>query len=251
MPASAYPIISYSKFALTTLVKIYIDRCGQWCYNAGIDRKRGGGSLYSKFEGLDEEKQMRILNAAMKEFAAKGYDDASTNRIVEAAGIAKGLLFHYFKSKKQLFLYLYDRCLELVTREVLGKVDFTEKDFFNRLIVAQTAKLELIRKYPDIMNFLQAAYLDQSVAVRPDLDERKKDLLLVNFSRAFEDVDTSAFREGLDIGLVIRTVAWAFEGFANAYFEKIRHLPAFEPDYDALFAEAREYVEFLKKCFYK
>ena len=57
---------------------------------------------------LSEEKQQRILNAALKEFAQKGYKNASTNQIVKEADISKGLLFHYFKNKKQLFLFLYD-----------------------------------------------------------------------------------------------------------------------------------------------
>ena len=33
------------------------------------------------------------------EFAEKGYDNASTNSIVDAVGTSKGLLFHYFGSK--------------------------------------------------------------------------------------------------------------------------------------------------------
>lgn len=207
--------------------------------------------MYSKFEGLDEEKKQRILNAAMKEFAAKGYDRASTNKMVEDAGIAKGLLFHYFKSKKQLFLYLYDHCLKLVVDEIGAKIDYEERDFFTRLIKAQMAKLELIRKWPDIMNFLQVAYLEESSAVKSDLDSRNRGIMATNFSKAFEGIDTSAFRPELDIGWVIKTVAWAFEGFANMYFERMKHDPNYEVDYDAMFADAKEYEEFLKKCFYK
>jgi AcrR family transcriptional regulator len=207
--------------------------------------------LYSKFECLDNEKQTRILNAAMMEFAAKGFDDASTNRIVENAGIAKGLLFHYFRSKKQLFLYLYDYCLDLVMKEISQKIDYEEKDFFARLLKTQRAKLELISVYPGIMDFLKAAYLDQSAAVRKDLDERKAALMLVGFQKAFEGIDTSAFRPELDAGLVIQTVAWAYEGFANAFMETLRHTDTVRTDYGPLFAESEKYAEFLKKCFYK
>lgn len=207
--------------------------------------------LYSKFESLDEEKRQRILNAAMKEFAVKGYDHASTNKIVEGAEIAKGLLFHYFKSKKQLFLYLYDYGIELVVNEIAPKVDMNEKDFFNRLMKAQMAKLELIRKYPDIMDFLKAAYLEESVEVRLELSGRNQDIMLSNFRKAFEDIDTSVFRADLDIGLVINTVAWAYEGFANTYMVRIKNASVDSLDYDAMIAEAKAYSEFLKKCFYK
>jgi TetR/AcrR family transcriptional regulator len=207
--------------------------------------------MYSKFEGLDEEKKQRILNAAMKEFAGKGYDHASTNKIVEDAGIAKGLLFHYFKSKKQLFLYLYDYCLNLVMREISQKIDYGEKDFFKRLLQAQSANLELISVYPDIMDFLKVAYLDESAAVRKELDERKAGLMLGGFQKAFEGIDTSAFRPDLDIGLVIKTVAWAYEGFANSYMETLRNVDTVRMDLGPLISDSEKYSEFLKKCFYK
>lgn len=84
--------------------------------------------MFDKFLNLDKEKQERILNAAMKEFALKGFDNASTNEIVKEANIGKGMLFHYFKSKKDLFLFLYDYTLGVLLNELYGKVDLSEKD---------------------------------------------------------------------------------------------------------------------------
>ena len=57
---------------------------------------------------MEPEKRERIINAAINEFTKKGYRNASTNEIVKEAGISKGLIFHYFKNKKQLYLFLYD-----------------------------------------------------------------------------------------------------------------------------------------------
>jgi len=207
--------------------------------------------LVSRFEALDAEKRQRILNAAMREFASKGYDRASTNRIVEGAGIAKGLLFHYFKSKKRLFLYLYDRGLELVTEEVLRGVDFAEKDLFRRIRQAQRAKLALLRVYPDIIGFLKAAYLEESEAVKEELGGRTQGLLALNYQRVFEGVDTSRFREGLDGSLVMQTIVWAYEGFVSAHAEAIRRLEPAGGDLAPVFAEADEYSAFLEKCFYR
>ena len=206
--------------------------------------------MVSKFEALDEQKQQRILNAAMKEFSLKGYDHASTNRIVEGAGIAKGLLFHYFKSKKRLFLYLYDRALQLATEAVLGGVDFSEADFFQRIGQAQRLKIALVLAYPDIMEFLKAAYLEESEDVKAELGERAQNLLALNFRRLFEGVDASRFREGLDQGLVIKTILWAYEGFANAHMDQIRRMDLGQ-GLHALNAEVDAYTEFLMRCFYR
>lgn len=54
----------------------------------------------------------KILDAALKEFGQRGYEGASTNQICLSAGISKGLLYHYFKSKENLFLAVCDRCLQ-------------------------------------------------------------------------------------------------------------------------------------------
>jgi len=55
------------------------------------------------FQNLNHEKQEKVFQAAVDEFASKGYRSASMNSLVKAAGISKGSLFQYFKTKRDLF----------------------------------------------------------------------------------------------------------------------------------------------------
>ncbi|MFO0599753.1 MAG: TetR/AcrR family transcriptional regulator [Myxococcaceae bacterium] len=57
-----------------------------------------------RFERLDPEKKERLLNAAVKEFAAHGYELASINTILGAAGFSKGSFYYYFDDKADLGL---------------------------------------------------------------------------------------------------------------------------------------------------
>lgn len=50
-----------------------------------------------------EERTPQILEAAMEEFAARGYAGARMAEVARRAGIAKGLIYHYFPSKAELF----------------------------------------------------------------------------------------------------------------------------------------------------
>jgi AcrR family transcriptional regulator len=50
----------------------------------------------SRFARLPPEQQQVILRAALEEFAARGFHDASLNRVIEAAGISKGSMYYYF-----------------------------------------------------------------------------------------------------------------------------------------------------------
>ncbi len=52
--------------------------------------------MNEKFYQLSEEKQLRILNAAMEVFGLHEYKRASTDVIAAKAGVSKGLLFYYF-----------------------------------------------------------------------------------------------------------------------------------------------------------
>jgi AcrR family transcriptional regulator len=56
-----------------------------------------------------EERRSAVLDAATKEFAAKGYHGASTDDIARAAGISQPYLFRLFGTKKDLYLATVQR----------------------------------------------------------------------------------------------------------------------------------------------
>ena len=50
--------------------------------------------------------QQAILRAALDEFAAHGFHDASLNRVIDAAGISKGSMYYYFDGKEDLYAHV-------------------------------------------------------------------------------------------------------------------------------------------------
>lgn len=54
-----------------------------------------------------------LTRAAVALFAAQGYANTSVQQIVEAAGVTKGAMYHYFSSKDDLLFGIYDRLLAL------------------------------------------------------------------------------------------------------------------------------------------
>jgi AcrR family transcriptional regulator len=67
-----------------------------------------------------DERKREILEAAGEVFSAKGYRVAAVSDILEIAGIARGTFYHYFDSKKDVFLELvesYFAEFELVLQE--------------------------------------------------------------------------------------------------------------------------------------
>lgn len=62
--------------------------------------------------------RQRILNQALRLFSRHGYDAVSVNQIVEAAGITKPTLYHYFGSKRGLLDTLLSERFKLLNQVV-------------------------------------------------------------------------------------------------------------------------------------
>ena len=75
--------------------------------------------MEDKLSSLSEEKKKAIVNAALEVFGTCEYKRASTDLIAAKAGISKGLLFYYFKNKKELYMYLFEYVFEKVGSRLL------------------------------------------------------------------------------------------------------------------------------------
>lgn len=65
-----------------------------------------------------------VMRAAVELFATRGYANTSVQQIVEAAGVTKGAMYHYFESKDDLLFDIYDRMLSLQKArvdEIIGR----------------------------------------------------------------------------------------------------------------------------------
>jgi len=71
-----------------------------------------------QFEEIRENRREQIMNVALKMFATEGYTHCSISKLAEAAGISKGLMYNYFKSKEQLLAEILDKGMQEI-REII------------------------------------------------------------------------------------------------------------------------------------
>lgn len=80
-----------------------------------------------------EERKNEILDVAERLFVSKGFDNTSTNDILNEIGIARGTLYYHFKSKEEILDAMIDRVVEQTTAKA-GKIAMDESlPFFYRL----------------------------------------------------------------------------------------------------------------------
>ena len=84
-----------------------------------------------QFEEIREQKIKLIMQAALELFANEGYYAASISRIAKKAGISKGLMYNYFKSKEELILAIIGNGVKRLTESLDPDHDgfLTEEEF--------------------------------------------------------------------------------------------------------------------------
>jgi AcrR family transcriptional regulator len=113
----------------------------------------------SAASGVDE----RLLAEATRLFAKQGFDRTSVQEIVEAAGVTKGAMYHYFGSKDDLLHEIYGRVLrEQIER--LEKFASSEAPTPTRLadaaadvVVTTIENLDDVRIFYESMHYLSPA----------------------------------------------------------------------------------------------
>ena len=120
------------------------------------------------FEKLSIQKKELILSKGIKEFSMKSYSKATMENITKKCGISKGILFHYFGSKKQFYLV----CLETSLKRLLMETKYSEADdFYAILFEMMNCKLEVCKKYQDEMHMVNMASRETAEEVFAEKNE--------------------------------------------------------------------------------
>jgi len=200
--------------------------------------------MNGKFFDLKKEKQDRMINAALKVFALKGYKHASTDDIVREAAISKGLLFHYFDSKLGLYTFIYDYSLRYMSLEMKSTVQKSETDMFELLKQQEQAKIQALRGYPYMQQFLNRS-MSEDVSEALLAIEDKRNTLSEMYDAVFAQADLSKLPAGVDGAKVWKMLDYTIKGLMTQRF--------LEDSFHAnmLQEEICEYIDMMKKMVYR
>ena len=116
-----------------------------------------------------EDKPRRILDAAVRVFAARGYEASRVGDVAKEAGVAYGLVYHYYGSK--------DAVLEAVFREAWGRLlaavalaEQSGEDAAEQLGLVVKIVLRAWRDDPDLVRLL-VREVTRNLHIQDELDE--------------------------------------------------------------------------------
>ena len=142
-----------------------------------------------------EEKRRLILDAAVRVFAHKGFHTSRVGDIAEEAGVAHGLLYHYFSSK--------DEVLETIFRvtwsDLLAEIDEIEASDAPARVQLERVAARLLgswRIHPDVVRVL-VREIARSAEVQQRIGELVKPIEAIQRIVA-RGQETGEFRDDFD-----------------------------------------------------
>ena len=199
--------------------------------------------MNEKFYNLPEDKQQKIINAGYRVFSQNSYKKSPVSEIAAEAGISKSLLFHYFKNKKELYLFLWDTCAK-VTVEYLEKYGCYEPgELFEVMLRGLKAKMEIMRRYPDLGAFVIRAFYEKDPEISLAIQESYRKLLDYKADATLTSLDPSQFVEGLDLSMMYQEMYRASEGYL---WEKVQQGNV---DCDEMERDFMKMIDFWKSIF--
>ncbi len=158
----------------------------------------------STFFNLSEEKRKRIFNAAVKEFAARRFNEASINKIVKEAKIPWGSFYQYFNDKEDIYRYVYTEILRK-KRDIVYNTEIVDlnSDAFEICMQSVKASYEWGKANPEYSNvglLMDIDFSDVAVELRTMANESLKKLIE-------RDKQRGLIRPEVDTELVVEMIA--------------------------------------------
>ncbi|MTK13409.1 MAG: TetR/AcrR family transcriptional regulator [Clostridiaceae bacterium] len=200
---------------------------------------------------MEDTKRNTLLTVAMRKFAKNGYKKTTTDEIISEAEISKGLLFHYFGTKKDLYTFLFEYASTTIMQDFYAQIDMKERDVLKRLRKMFLLKLELTNKYPAIFDFVSSAYFEKDPIVSEKINKYSTEMFFDAQKEILKDIDLSLFKENNDIQKVIDIIIYTLRGYSEAQASQGKLIEDYNKEHERYIREIDEYITVLRTAFYK
>jgi TetR/AcrR family transcriptional regulator of autoinduction and epiphytic fitness len=110
--------------------------------------------MRTKQQVVSEFRRKEIIDAARSVFARRGFTSGIMDQIAKDAGIAKGTIYLYFRSKTEIYRAVLDHDMEALKKETLARIDAADglKEKIRSFILTRLENSEARREFFQIMD---------------------------------------------------------------------------------------------------
>jgi AcrR family transcriptional regulator len=169
---------------------------------------------YYKTAPSETDTQAKILDAALRLFAQRGYGGTTTRDLAQAAGVAEGTLFRHFENKKAILVEVATQGWVEILTDLL--TELSEMGSYKAISQVMHRRMLNLRKNTDMMRvcFMEAQF-------HPELREQIQTQVIGKMTDVAEAFFQTAMDRGIYRPMNPRVVARIFLGmFAVAGFSQ-------------------------------
>ena len=172
-----------------------------------------------------EDKRQQLLGAAVRVFARKGFHASRVGDIAQEAGVAHGLLYHYFKSKDQVLEAVFHENWSILIARI-ESVEETDESAADQIRHIAAIVLRTWLHLPDVVRVVI-----QEFGRSPELGERIGELTLpIDVLRRVIErgIERGEFRKDVDPAFAATVVYGSIDELLTAWV--LGRLPSGEED---------------------
>lgn len=164
--------------------------------------------------------RQRILDAALKEFSEKGYGGASLNAVCAENDISKGIIYHYFKDKDELYLLCAADCFDTLTAYMKIVQETMPATVEQRLRTYFDARLRFFAENPLYLGIFLDVVLNPPAHLVMQLANVRADFDSLNILVLTALLMSAPLRKGLSVANVTEDFRMYMD-FFNARFRAV------------------------------
>lgn len=164
-------------------------------------------------EKIGSDKYQKIIQAATKVFASKGFYNAKVADVAKEAQVADGTIYLYFKNKDDLLISIFEESMDNFTETVLASME-TAASPEDKLKCFIRLHLELVRKHQDTAQVLQIELRQSSKFMKEYAGTKFRDYLKIIAGILKEGKEQGVFRKELNPMIVKRALFGAIDEMA-------------------------------------
>lgn len=172
-----------------------------------------------KREEKNQKMQRLIMDSALEEFAKQGYGASSINTICNSRSISKGIIYHYFKSKDDLYLACVEECFAELTRFLQENVEITTESAEEQMEQYFSARLRFFQEHPVYQHIFCNAVIMPPQHLEEQIQLLKQPFDTLSIDILHQLLKDTVLRPDISREDVIETFQ-LFQDFINAKYQK-------------------------------
>lgn len=169
-------------------------------------------------EEKNQQTRRRIMDSALLEFSEQGYGASSINTICATDGISKGIIYHYFKTKDDLYLACVEECFRSLTEHLKSHIIRQYSSLEEQMECYFSARTTFFRKHPVYQRIFCEAVISPPTHLRSEIQKRKQAFDKLNVEILEQLLEPVALRPHITKAEVIETFR-QYQDFINAKYQ--------------------------------